>query len=162
MRHQLSLAALIVLAACYTGCSITPLKVSPVRSVTGQTSTMKVSDTRQVQPHKSLRDFDPASLIGDVWELDGSTAADLVASIVATRYPGASVTVREFWLSQDSGIWMSTARIRITADVTPPGGRTSTLNAQGENLMHMPSERNIEIAVERAIEEFRRQLALLP
>lgn len=153
---------LLALAALLSGCTLSPLAVSPHPRVSADTATMAVTDARSLPPTpKRLRPRpDPATHLGDVWVLaNGQTVSGLVASVVATRFPDAKMALREFDLHNTTGLWMGAGHVVVLADIETGDGRKLTVTGRAQNVQMAPSIRNIEIVVEKALEDFAKNLA---
>lgn len=154
-----------------------PMGLNPKPSDRCDTSRMQISDTRRVV----TSDFKPKDTYGIIFfreknknrpkperavgELEGtvfylnagSSAGELVASVIACRYPTAKVTLKDFRITTDLGLWMGTATARIEAEVESNGGKV-VIQASGDNNYGVHTARNYEIAIEKALDEFVKKL----
>jgi hypothetical protein len=151
MKH-----VIIVMAVCLlSGCAITPIKVAPMPVLASSTDGMAISDQRHVDLKLHLANNpDPATMVGDLWQLKNGTAAQLVASIAATKYPGATVRVIDCWVEQRSEFIRFVATARVAAEIKPDGKASFTVRGDGRNVFENLNDRNMEIALERAFADF--------
>lgn len=143
-----------LLCLVLSGCAFPAVALAPRVSVSAPVGRMNFEDAREVKPSSKLTPKpDAATVVGEIWVLNGHQRADhLVASVIATRFPDARIVLRECWLSQDVGMWMTTVIFRVTVDVATDG-QTRTVRAEGRNLAGSLSRRNMEIAIERGLDD---------
>lgn len=163
------LSAIFGLLACVlVGCSTPPVVVRPKPRAAADTTRMAVTDARRIQIHpRTVPVPSPESVVGEMLSQtfvlpDGKKAADLVASVVAVRFPSASVSLKEFSAKFTPGVWSNDIAVTIVADVAAIPGQWVSVSGRGKNAWVNPSPRNWEIGIERALEDFAANLAKLP
>jgi hypothetical protein len=147
-------------------CDISRMQVSDARKVL--VSNFKPKDTyglvffREKSREKPRPERAVGEMDGLVFYLNaGQSAAELVASVVACRYPDAKVTLKDFRIKVEFGLWLATATADIEAEIESNGGKI-IIAARGDNNYSNITGRNFEIAVEKALAEFVTKLSNRP
>jgi hypothetical protein len=158
-----TILALLVVLACVVsgGCSVAPTVLYPKAPAMAPIAGMTVTDQRKpIKPAPNLKPKpDPSTMLDFMTVLPNNTrVADFVASVVATEFPGATVALKEFDIGSGYLVYFNIANSQIVADITPPSGKTFTISAEGTNPNWKSGERNLELAIDRALEDFARKL----
>lgn len=162
MKIPLCLAVLTIV----TGCAIPPpTAISPAISMAPPTGRYvdKRADVSVYERHTPP----PARerVVGALLDRNnfvlgnGKTAAELVAGAATRVAPNLSeVVLHQFWTTYSFGA-IGAVWCQIAADVTV-GGRVLSVTGHGKNTAASASPRNLEIAVERAVEDFQKRLSM--
>jgi hypothetical protein len=183
MKIQLlEIIAAVALLGAFTACTHKPKALSPRVPIQSRIDDMSVADARVIDRRDWARGKDgfgilpmpkwvkpapnPEQVIGDMLGrtfvmANGQRAADLVAGIVANRYPTATVRLLDFRSFVEMGMWMNNFTVLIDAEVKIGEG-VARFSARGENAWSNPTDRNFEIAFERALEDFAAKVNAAP
>lgn len=140
--------------------------LSPKIPVTADISDMKVRDLRDQTKIAVPSDVPKSKVLGNMLGMNLAlksprTVAETVASIVATRYPKANVDLLDCKADFTTGMWTHDMDVDISASIVS-GGHGMTIHARGSNTFNLISEQNMELAYERAFEDFAQRVASMP
>lgn len=164
---RIAIAALC-LASLLSGCATpAPVGLSPSVSMIKPSATysdarsdIKIWERHNPQPQKER-------VIGAMFGLtnftldNGKTAAELVAGVANKVAPGAKdVKLTRFWTTHTIGMWAGACWSDIAADVTLADERVVTVTGHGKNVAMAATPRNLELAIERALDDFEKHLSM--
>lgn len=165
MKHPALNLALLTSAITLAGCGLSPVAIDPAVPVSAPTTAMHVEDARAPFTPEILRSPQPPleNRLGS-WAIlpDKRRVADLVASIVAVRWPDATVILAKFDADTELGVFSNTSYCRFTVHIETAEGRKYTVTSEGRNPNQMAGGKNVKIAIDRALEHFHEKIMSLP
>jgi hypothetical protein len=178
LKILLPLALLLITS----GCTLKPVALNPRTPMQSRISDMSVTDARVIDRRDWARGKDgfgilpmpkwvkpapdPAYVIGDCLGrafvlANGQKAADLIAGIIANRYPTATVRLVDFRSFAEMGVWMNNFTVLIDAEVKIGEG-VARFTGRGENAWSNATNENFELGFQRALEDFAAQINAAP
>jgi len=121
---------------------------------------MKIEDVRKVTFDVKLSPTpDPQTYLLGAYVLgDGQKCSELVAATIATRYPEASIILRKFAFTNETGLVTNRIRLEIIVEILRPTYPPITIEAKGERTFQVSIDRATTDAIDYALADLRSKL----